>query len=88
MKTTKASNYLAHTGHDFTDYQILTANKIYSLISEGNLHELGEIINSIPSMDEKYLVQMTFLDKYGFGYEKKIHHMAKGYSELKKFSLI
>ncbi len=88
METTKASNYLSHSGHDFSDYHIQTADRIYSLIAEGNLKELGELINSIPSLDEKYFVHMAFLDKYGFGYEKKIHQMAKGYNELKKYSLI
>ena len=88
MKTTRPSNYLAHCYYDFTDYYIQTADMVYSLIAEGNLKELGELINSIPSLDEKYFVHMAFLDKYGFGYEKKIHKMANGYNELKKNSLI
>ena len=88
MKTTKASNYLGHTGHDFSDYHMQTAESIYLLIAERNLQKLGEIIKSIPSPDEKYFVHMAFLDKYGFGFEKKIHQMAKGYIELKKYSLI
>ena len=88
METTKASNYLGHSGHDFSDYHIQTAERIYSLIVEGNLKDLGEIINSIPSLDEKYFVHMAFFDKYGFGYEKKINQMAKDYNELKKYSLI
>ena len=44
MKTTKASNYLGHTGHDFSGYHIQTAERIYSLIADGNLRELGELI--------------------------------------------
>ena len=88
METIKASNYLGHTGHDFSGYHIQTAERIYSLIAEGNLKELGEIINSIPSLDERYFVHMVLLDKYGFGYEKKIHQMSSGYNELKKYSLI
>jgi hypothetical protein len=88
METIKASNYLSHTGHDFSDYHIQTAERIYSLIAEGNLKELGELINSIRSLDEKYFVHMTFLDKYGFGFEKKIHKMTKDFSELKRCGLV
>ena len=88
METIKASNYLGHSGHDFSGYHIQTAERIYSLIAEGNLQKLGDIINNIPSLDEKYFVHMAFLDKYGFGYEKKIHQMASGYNELKKYRLV
>ena len=66
MKTTKASNYLAHIDYDFTDYHIQTADKIFSLIAEGNLRELGEVINSFPSKTDGEFVHYAFLDKYEF----------------------
>ena len=88
MKTTKSSNYLKHTGHDFTDYHIQTADKIYSLIAEGNLLKLGEVINRFPSKTDCEFVHYAFLDKYEFGYNKKIHQMASGYNELKKYRLV
>ena len=88
MKTTKASNYLAHSDHEFTEYHIETAGKIYSLIAEGNLMELGILINSFPSKDDGEFIHCAFLDKHGFVFEKKIHSMAKSYEELKRFGLI
>lgn len=87
MKTTKASNYLAHSSHEFTDYHLNTANQIYSGIAEGNLRKLGQLINRIPKSDQWY-VRFTFFDKYGFGYEKKIQKMTKSYEELKRHGLI
>lgn len=86
MKTTKASNYLAHSGHDISEYHIQTADKIYSLIADGNLRELGEYINSIQEADRWY-IQFAFFDKFGFGYEGKIQKMAKDYNELLKYGL-
>ena len=85
---TKASNYLAHTGHIFTDYHTETAEKIHTLICEGNLRELGKLVNSFPSKSDGEFVHYAFLDKYEFGWEKKVYRMASGYQELKRFGLI
>ena len=65
-----------------------TYEKIYSLVAEGYLGELGSIINSIASLNEKYFVHMAFFDKYGVGYETKILKMTKSYEELKIHGLI
>ena len=86
MKTTRSNNYLAHSLHEFSDYHIETAEKIYSLLASGTLQELGQIINNIPE-DEKWYVSFAFYDKYGFGYMKKIHGMTKDYNELMKYNL-
>jgi hypothetical protein len=78
---------LAHSSHEFTDYHLNTSDQIYSGIADGNLRELGQIINCVPDSDQWY-VRFAFFDKYGFGYEKKIHKMASGYEELKRHRLI
>ena len=88
METIKASNYLGHTGHDFSDYHIQTAERIYSLIADGNLRELGQLVNSFKDKTEGEFVHYAFLDKYEFGWEKKIHKMTKSYEELKRYGLI
>jgi hypothetical protein len=84
----KASNYLHFSDLEFTDYQTQTADKIYSLMAEGNLKAIGEIVNSFPSKSDGEYVHYVFLDKYEFGYEKKIHSKASGYNELKRYGLI
>lgn len=63
MKTTKPSNYLAHSHHEFTDYHIETADKIYQLIEEKNFKELGELKQSIQKEEATY-VHYAYLDKY------------------------
>ena len=87
MKTIKASNYLAHSGHEFTGYHLNTSDQIYSRIADGNLRELGHIINGVPKSDQWY-VRFAFFDNYGFGFEKKIHKMTKDFSELKRCGLV
>ncbi len=85
-KTTKASNHLSHSGQEFTDYHLETADKIYTGIAGGNLKELSELIHGIT--DEDYLhIHFAFFDKYGFGYMDKVRSMAKDYYELLKYKL-
>jgi len=56
MKTTKASNYLAHTRYEFTDYHIKTANNINTSNAEGKLRGLGHLTNSFSSGTEREFV--------------------------------
>ena len=60
MKTTRSNNHLAHSQHDFTDYHLITADIIYNRIAEGDLKQLGQIINSVPESDQWY-VRFTYL---------------------------
>ena len=50
--------------------------------------ELGQIAKSFPSKTEGEFVHYAFLDKYEFGWEKKVHKMTKSYEELKRYGLI
>lgn len=86
MKTSKASNYLAHTRHEFTDYHIETADKIHQLIESKNFKELGELKRSIPKEEVTY-VHYAFLDKYEYGWLTKVHMILRGYEELVRYGL-
>lgn len=49
---------------------------------------LNQRINNLIRKLEVEFVHYAFLDKYEFGWEKKVHRMASGYQELKRNGLI
>ena len=87
MKTTKPLNYLAHSHHEFTDYHTETADKIYQLIEEEKFEELGILNKSIPEKEATY-VHYAYLDKYGYGWKRKIQKIVKSFEELVKLGLV
>jgi len=87
MKTTKPSNYLTHSNHEFTDYHLETVDKIHRLIEVKNFEELGRLRRSIPE-DEATYVHYAFLDKYEYSWVSRVHKIQKEHEELVKYRFI
>ena len=49
---------------------------------------LNQRINNRIRKSEGEFVHYAFLDKYEFGWEKKVHKIASGYQDLKRFGLM